>query len=252
MSAPLLFSHKGARYRILSADPERVISAIIRCRAIIERYIESHPVFAEALQPIPTDPEAPAIVRRMILAGAGAGVGPMAAVAGAMAQAALEKDPCLETQKKAPPPQQEVVENGGDIFIQSTPGLTVGIYGGPDSPLRGVAFKIGPEQTPLALCSSSAGMGHSRSFGRCDLATVAAREAAIADAAATRACNLVQRESDIPAVLEEVLTYEGVMGLLLVKNKKVGLIGEMPELLRHQDPGLKMKVSRDEGTPFPG
>ena len=53
---------------------------ILRYRKDIEDYIRDHPEFLHALSPLPMDEDAPGIVRTMLRAGAGADVGPMAAV----------------------------------------------------------------------------------------------------------------------------------------------------------------------------
>jgi len=82
------------------------------------------------------------------------------------------------------------------------------------------------------VCSSSSRMGHSLSLGRCDLACVAAPDAAVADAAATRACNLVRRVEDIQAALEEVGSVGGVRGLLICEGDRVGLAGDFPPIVR--------------------
>jgi ApbE superfamily uncharacterized protein (UPF0280 family) len=101
---------------------------------------------------------------------------------------------------------------------------------------------------PLAVCSSSGRLGHSFSFGDCDLATVVARDAALADAAATLAGNLVRRESDIPAALERVAGLPGVAGLIIVKGEKVGMAGRLPRLVRHADARYDLKITRDPAS----
>ena len=72
---------------------------------------------------------------------------------------------------------------------------------------------------PLAICSSSGTMGHSLSLGRCDLATVFARDASLADAAATLAGNLVSREEDLEPAVNRVLAIEGIQGCLAGKGR---------------------------------
>jgi ApbE superfamily uncharacterized protein (UPF0280 family) len=95
-----------------------------------------------------------------------------------------------------------------------------------------LAFRIEPRETPLSICSSSATMGHSLSLGRCDLATVVAADAALADAAATFAGNQVKRRSDIERALDRTQRIEGVQGVLIAMGDRVGLAGRLPRLLR--------------------
>ena len=61
---------------------ERVFSY----RHQLDEYINMKPVFRESLTPVESDPFAPAIAREMIAASSILNVGPMATVAGAMAE----------------------------------------------------------------------------------------------------------------------------------------------------------------------
>ena len=90
---------------------------------------------------------------------AAAGVGPMASVAGAMAQAVGI------TLKQFS--DSVIVENGGDCYLDLSEETTVGIFAGPDSPFTGkIAIKLGPERFPIGICTSSGTVGHSLSFGK--------------------------------------------------------------------------------------
>jgi ApbE superfamily uncharacterized protein (UPF0280 family) len=75
-------------------------------------------------------------------------------------------------------------------------------------------------------------MGHSFSFGECDLATIVAKDAALADAAATQAANLVKTVDDIDPTLEKISAIEGVEGVMIVKDSRVGLAGKLPPLIK--------------------
>ncbi len=240
------FSHKGAHLRIRCDRVDVVMAEIVRQRERLERYIARHPQFLTSLTPLPLLPEAPPIARSMAAAAEAAGVGPMAAVAGAMAEAAARA-------ALAAGAREAVVENGGDIFLASASPVVVALYAGDASaqPLSGrLALAVSPHRMPLAVCSSSGLMGHSLSFGLCDLATVVAADGALADAAATRAGNLVRSETDIEGALEQIMTVAGVSGVLIVKGARVGMAGELPELVRAEDAGVLEKVSHDEASDF--
>lgn len=100
----------------------------------------------------------------------------MAAVAGAVAQATVE---AARRQGVA----AAIVENGGDIFSGYADGGAGGPFAGREHPAADrLAFRITPGEQPLAICSSSSRMGHSLSFGDCDLATVISADGALADA----------------------------------------------------------------------
>jgi hypothetical protein len=111
---------------------------LYRHRQAIEEYIRQHPEFGEALTPLPPDPLAPAIIQEMLAAGRAAGVGPMAAVAGAVAQ--YVGNDLLELSSEI------IIENGGDLFISCRESLTVGLFAG-TSPL---SQRIGVSLPPSA------------------------------------------------------------------------------------------------------
>lgn len=237
------FSCRDAHFRVCSTHSQAIREEIRRQRFALEAYIDRHPAFAAALEPIELLRGAPEVARRMHRASLATGVGPMAAVAGTMAQLAAEA-------ARAAGAREAIVENGGDIYMISEEPVIVALYAG-ENPLSGrLAFSVLPQRLPLALCSSSSHLGHSLSFGDCDLATVAARDAALADAAATLACNLVRRSEDVGAVLERINSLAGIEGALIIKGGDVGLIGRLPELVRHSDQGFSEKITRDARSGF--
>jgi ApbE superfamily uncharacterized protein (UPF0280 family) len=232
------FSHKEANFRICSSHGQVIRRQIRRQRSALDAYIERQPGFLTSMEPLELLPQAPEVAMRMAAASAAVGVGPMAAVAGAMAQLAVEA-------ARAAGAREAIVENGGDLFLDSPESVTVALYAG-SNPLSGkLAFRIDPERMPLAVCSSSSFLGHSVSYGACDLATVVAPDGAHADAAATLACNLVKIPADIQQVLECIAALPGVLGILIVKANEVGMAGELPELIRHRDPGFAEKITAD-------
>ena len=102
----------------------------------------------------------------------------------------------------------------------------------------------------LAICSSSSKMGHSLSLGDCELATVIAKDAALADSVATLTCNSIFHETDVEQVLDKVGQIEGVRGILVVKNSKIGLWGNLPKLVRNQDTDTLDKITKDPRSDF--
>lgn len=191
--------------------------SIIVHRGYIENYIRRNPNFATTLEPIPDDPLSPAVVRDMLLAGQRAGVGPMAAVAGAMA-AKVGHDVLTQTE-------QVIVENGGDVFIHTTGAITIGVFAGP-SPLSlkiGIRLKAGDQ--PLGVCTSSASVGHSLSLGRADAACVLSDSCALADAVATALANRITRTRDIQPSIDWAKTINGVEGILVLLGSNMGAWG---------------------------
>ena len=219
------FTHRGAKFRVACDRFGWVIHEIVRQRRLLERYLLAQPAFLTTLVPIRLLPGAPEAARRMAAAARRVGVGPMAAVAGCMAQLAAET-------ALAAGAREAIIDNGGDIYIAAAEPLTVTVDAGEAAIGDRLAFAIRPEETPLAICSSSGKMGHSLSLGSCDLATVVARDAALADAAATLAGNLVKQVEDVDAALNRIAAIRGVRGVLIVKDDRVGLAGRLPRLVR--------------------
>ena len=222
------FTHHEAVLRICCDKFDVVAAEIVRQRRILEEYIARHPRFKSALAPIDLQADAPEVVRRMAWAAQRAGVGPMAAVAGAMAQLAAEA-------ALAAGAEEAIVDNGGDIYLKAVEPVLVALGTGTARLADRLAFSVEPGDTPISICSSSGKMGHSMSFGLCDLATIIAKDAALADAAATQAGNLVKTVDDVDTALERIIAIEGVDGVLLVKDDRVGLAGHLPRLVKaHQ------------------
>jgi len=203
-----------AAKRDLTVEATGLVEA---ARADIERYISTHRRFVESFVPFQVDEAAPAIVREMADAASRAGVGPMAAVAGAMAQHVAAG---LAHQS-----DEVIVENGGDVFIAGSTERTVALHAGP-SPLSGrVGIVVTAEMLPCAVCTSSASVGPSVSLGRADAACVVARSGALADAVASALGNRVHSAADVGRAIEAVKHIEGVLGLVVVAGETLGAWG---------------------------
>jgi uncharacterized protein len=233
------FRWKEADLRIGSERPQAVIEEVKRQRAVLEEYIARHPAFQSSLVPVELLPDAPEIAVRMARAGELCGVGPMAAVAGAVAEMAA-------AAALSAGAEEAIVENGGDIFLTSPREVTVGLFAG-DHPLTGrLALRISPEAMPVSVCSSSSRFGHSMSFGDCDLVTIVAADGALADAAATLAGNSVKTAADVEPTLKKVMDIPGIRGLLIIKEDRVGVAGDLPPIVRCEDPELPGKARHTE------
>ena len=193
--------------------------AVVHYRYQIEDYIRRYPYFLSSLTPLPFDESAPPIVQEMLRAGHLARVGPMASVAGALAEM-VGKDLLAHTT-------QVVVENGGDIFLKVAKDVTAGIYAG-NSPLSNkLGLKIPSARTPIGVCTSSGTVGHSLSFGSSDAVTVVATSTSLADAAATSIGNLIKNKRDIDTGLARARDIEGVVGVLIIVDDQFGAWGSI-------------------------
>lgn len=219
------FTYREAVFRISGDRFDAITAEIIHQRLILEDYISRHRAFRESFVPVELRGDAPEVAHRMARAAKLAGVGPMAAVAGAMSQAAAEA-------ALAAGAEEVIVDNGGDIYLQIAKPALIALGTGTATLAGRIGFSLRPADTPVAICSSSGQMGHSRSLGKCDLATVVSADAAIADAAATKAANLVKTTEDVDAALDRTISIEGIDGVVIVKDDRVGLAGKLPPLVK--------------------
>jgi len=203
---------------------------VLEHRGYLESFITRYPEFLTTLRPWPLPGPAPAIVANMAAAARRAGVGPMAAVAGALAECVARG-----LQEQSP---EVVVENGGDIFLIRQRPLVVGIYAGRSPLSMKIGMRLDPQGAPLAVCTSSGAVGHSLSRGRADAVCIVARDGALADAAATAVANRIAAPADIPAAVSFARQIPGVAGIAAVMDTQLGLWGAL-EVVPLGKKGLK-------------
>lgn len=200
----------------LKDEAEKVVS---RYRQDIKDFIKRNPAFVTTFEPFSVLSSVPPIIRSMSEAARQAGVGPMAAVAGAIAEY-VGKD-LLKSSAEV------IVENGGDIFIKILEPRKMGIYAGRSALSEKVALTIYPDQTPLGVCTSSGTVGHSVSFGRADAVVILSKDTSLADAVATSVGNRVKTAQDIEDALAFAQTIPGVDGAVVIVGDKIGMWGEV-------------------------
>jgi uncharacterized protein len=217
VSFTVIVEETDCRFSAASNLESKARKSIIKYRAMLKKYIAAHPDFLTALEPFPVAANAPLIVKAMAEAGAQAGVGPMAAVAGAIAD--------FVGQDLAPFSPELIIENGGDIFLHSHRDRVVGVYAG-NSPLTGkIGLAVAAQDTPLGISTSSGTVGHSLSFGKADAVVILARTGTLSDAVATAVGNLVFTAGDIPKGLDHALRIPGVTGVVIIKDAELGVAG---------------------------
>ena len=199
----------------------KVREVVLQERRQLEAYIAGHPGFLTTLTPWPEDPLAPPVVGEMIAAARRVGVGPMAAVAGALAERVGR---ALEQESLNP---EVIVENGGDLYLEVTSPAIVSLFAGKSPLSHRVGLRIEPDLSPLGVCTSSGSVGHSLSFGRADAACVLAHSASLADAAATALGNLVPDAGAIGAALAWAASIPEILGAVVVVGDKLGAWGRV-------------------------
>lgn len=192
-------------------------------RRAVRFQIERQASFLTSFDPVPWMNDAHPVVQAMYRASEAAGVGPMAAVAGAIAEYAGRA--LLEHSAEV------LVENGGDIWLSARAPVSLAVYAGGSRFTGSLGIRMAPESTPAGVCTSSGRVGPSFSFGRADAATVIAGDAALADAVATGTANKVRGEEDLESAAEYAMAVPGVRGVVIMRGDRLIVQGEV-ELFR--------------------
>lgn len=194
-------------------------SETVKIRQQLERYILIHPQFQSSLIPLKTFGSAPDIAVKMAEAAAVAGVGPMAAVAGAVSDYIGK---ILDSYSK-----QVIVENGGDIYLKSNQERNIAIYAG-DSPFSyKLGIRVKANETPTGICTSSGTVGHSLSFGVADAVVIKGKSAILADAAATQAGNLIASKLDLEKAIDYVRKLDENLSIVAIKDDRMMIWGDI-------------------------
>jgi len=220
-------SYKETSITILSTKnlKNTVRKELVTHYSLLERYIQKNPLFYSSYEPISVEVDAPQIVKTMADAAEKAGVGPMAAVAGAFSDLIGN----LFLKRGA---REVIVENGGDIFLKVAQARKIGIYAGPSGFSGKIGFMVLPKETPLGICTSSDSVGHSISLGKSDAVTAFAASSALADAAATAIGNEVKENGPVKKGITKAKKVEGLRGVLIIKGEELGAWGKIPQLIR--------------------
>lgn len=228
------FHWEQTHLKLQSDNPdvfESAKSAVLHSRSLLEQYIITHPIFGTLLEPIEVDLSAPEFIRNMMAAGIKAGVGPMASVAGGLAEistAAMMKIGC----------KLALAENGGDISIKGNQMVIIGASSGENSIAKQMGFKIKPKDMPIGVCTSAGSVGHSISLGDADAVIVFSSSAFLSDAAATSIANVIKStdpEGSIQKALECAESIEGINGCVAICGGFVGICGRTPEMVQVLD-----------------
>lgn len=196
-------------YTDRQVDRAYCIERIRSYRRQIRSYIARDERFLNSLEPVPVEKRAAPIVRDMAAAGHKADVGPMAAVAGAIAQR-LGEDLLNRGCRDV------IVENGGDIYLNMRTAVTVGLFAGSSLLSGRLRLRLEPGLMPCGVCTSSGTVGHSLSFGKADAAVIIAGNAALADAVATAAGNRIACINDLERAVRFARSVRGVRGALFI------------------------------------
>lgn len=195
-------------------------ASVLNYRKDIKDYIQKDNSFYTSLEPIEVLKNAPEIIKVMAAAARKAGVGPMAAIAGAVAE--------FVAKDLLPFTDEVIIENGGDVFIKTEKERLMGVYAGEASPFTGkMNLRISPSKKGLGVCTSSGTVSHSLSFGKADAALIVSENTALADAVATATGNIVKSKDFIEKGIEFARSIDGIKGVLIIAGDKMGSWGEV-------------------------
>ena len=210
----------GIRKDRYSKEMVELAEGLVRdCRGRLEEYIARDPGFLKSLIPYTLMPGAPGIAETMAEAALAAGVGPMAAVAGAISEAIGIK--LLKYSRDV------IVENGGDIFIRTRRKRTIGIFAGGSPLSHRIGIEVRPEDTPAGICTSSGTVGHSLSFGCADAVVILSSSAPLADAVATAAGNIVRCRDDLEKAVDFAISIPGISGAVAILGDRLAVKGKV-------------------------
>lgn len=192
---------------------------ILRFRGYIESYIASNPGFLAAMAPVRVSGFVPGIIRDMARAARAANVGPMAAVAGAVAE--------YVGKALLPASSEVMIENGGDIFVKLDKPFTLAIDAGKSSLSYKIGLQLDASTHPLGVCTSSGTIGHSFSYGQADAVCVVSDSCPLADAAATAIGNQVTAGGDVDRAIAFGRGIQGVSAITVIVGDRIGVWGDI-------------------------
>ncbi len=222
------FQLKESQCTVIADKPEGIQAAknsIKRHRRRLEAYIRTNPKFFHSLEPVPVSSK-PSVAKLMAEAAEKANVGPMAAVAGVLADLAV-KDMLRAGCEVA------VMENGGEISAISNAPIDVAVAAGDEPLSKRFGFRL--TEFPIGVATSSGRFSHALSFGDSEAATVFCKNAGLADAAATAVGNVVKGEdcqAAIQAGISKALSIQGVEGVLVIYKGSTGTAGKVPQIIK--------------------
>lgn len=196
-------------------------------RQELERFVRWHPYFLVTLESyrVEEKDKMPEIVRKMTESAGKFDIGPMSAVAGTLAEFAVEA-------MRDAGATHAIVDNGGDIALICDRTVLVGIYAGESVLSNRIALRIKPSTSLLGICTSSGTVGHSINFGNADAATVISNSASLSDAAATALGNSVSNAHSVTKAFHSIKHVAGIKGAFVIYKDMFARWGEIPEIVR--------------------
>ena len=189
-------------------------------RTEMDQWIIKHPGYAGALVPYAAPDGAPQIFQEMAAVAEKSGIGPMSAVAGAVAE---KTGQALKKQFSI---REIIVENGGDIYADIVEDLDISVFAGTSPLSEKTGLHIESAFAPLGICTSSGTVGPSLSFGTADAVMIVCRDVKAADTYATAFANKIQTTGDIPECISQIRQRHDILAAIAIKDDKIGICGQ--------------------------
>ena len=189
---------------------------LVELRRSMDAYLLMDPAYKAALTPYDAGLEAPEILKEMSRVSHKTGIGPMSAVAGAVARHVAE---FLGTK-------EVIVENGGDIYAQACSDMDISVFAGQSPLSEKIGLHIPAADFPLGICTSSGTVGPSLSLGRADAVMIVCKDVMLADSYATAMANRIKSVNDLQPVIDRISAIPEILGAIAVKDDRMAITGQ--------------------------
>ena len=196
-----------------------VYGMLVELRRTMDAYLLMDPGYKQALKPYDAGMEAPEIIKEMSRTSHKTGIGPMSAVAGAVA---LRVADFIKSSFHV---KEVIVENGGDIYAEASSDMDIAVFAGQSPLSERVGLHIPAWAFPLGICTSSGTVGPSLSLGRADAMMIVCRDVLLADSYATAMANRIQTINDLQPVMDRIQNTPDILGALAVKDDRMAICG---------------------------
>ena len=208
---------------------QEIYSVLVELRRSMDAYLLSDPSYKSSLIPYDAGVEAPSILKNMSKVSHKTGIGPMSAVAGAVAL--YVADFIRERLGVG----EVIVENGGDIYADAREDMDIAVFAGQSPLSERVGLHIPASAFPLGICTSSGTVGPSLSLGRADAMMIVCRDVLLADSYATAMANRIRTAADLQPVIDLIRTVPDILGALAVKDDRMAVCGRFELRLFRND-----------------
>ena len=189
---------------------------LVDLRRQMDAYLLMDPAYKAALTPYDAGLEAPDILKEMSRISHKTGIGPMSAVAGAVAKHVAD---FLGTK-------EVIVENGGDIYAKACSDMDISVFAGQSPLSEKIGLHIPEAAFPLGICTSSGTVGPSLSLGRADAVMIVCKDVMLADSYATAMANRIKTVNDLQPVIDRISDIPEILGAIAVKDDRMAITGQ--------------------------